>query len=208
MSESTVENVRRGQTPADILDEPPADDVAETDVLVAAPEHSAADRPRCRRHLHVVLHEAHARHPPRARHLELRLGAVRPGDVAPVEVPGPVQHPDGPQPVRRPHVVRPVLPRSVLLAVPGRGDHVLRPVAGDRRRRDPGVPLRASAARVGVVRDRRSRDLPAPPGGELDRTSRTSTPTRSSACSSASRSTPRSNRSGGCTSSSWCCRSS
>ena len=48
----------------------------------------------------------------------LRLGALRPGHVAAVEVQGAVQHVDGPQPVRRPHVVHPAPPGAVLLAVP------------------------------------------------------------------------------------------
>ena len=67
-----------------------------------------------------------------------------------------------------PCVVHPVVAGAVLLGRSRRLDHVLLPVAGDRRRRDPGVPVRPQTSRIRVVRPRRRGDVPAPPRRRLD----------------------------------------
>ncbi len=118
--------------------------------------------------LDVVLHGPVAEHPPRPRDGHLRLGALRPGDVAAVAVRRPVRDPDGSQPVRRPHVVRTAVPGPVVLDRSRRMDHVHGAVRGDRCGRDSRVPLCAPTTRLGMVGADRCRDVPAAPGGRLD----------------------------------------
>ena len=118
--------------------------------------------------LDVVLHGTLARHPPRARHVVVRLGALRPGHVAALAFRRPLRDVDGTQSVRRPHLVRAPRARPAVLDRSRGVDHVHRAVGSDRRRSHSGVPLRTQAPRVGVARVDRCRHLPAASCRRLD----------------------------------------
>ena len=151
------------------------------------------------RDLRRLLHQPHARRAPRAWHLGLRLRAVRPGRLADVAVRGAVRDADGPQPDGRPQLVHPRrcwYPSTGSRPAPGSCSSASRCDA--RRGALPGVPLRphAGSSPTGLALVF-GRGVPAASGRRVDEPARTSIPTRSSGCSSASPSTPRSSASGG-----------